>query len=71
MTRAIASILEVAREYDAVVLDQWGVLHDGSEPYPGAVTALERAACRALHLGEAGIGKRSTGRRHGVRSRPV
>ena len=41
MTRAIASILEVAREYDAVVLDQWGVLHDGSEPYPGAVTALE------------------------------
>ena len=41
MTRAIESILEVAREYDAIILDQWGVLHDGSEPYPGAVTALE------------------------------
>ena len=41
MTRAIESILEVANGYDAIVLDQWGVLHDGSEPYPGAVTALE------------------------------
>lgn len=41
MTHAIKSVLEVAKGYDAVVLDQWGVLHDGSEPYPGAVTALE------------------------------
>ncbi|MYK31145.1 MAG: TIGR01459 family HAD-type hydrolase [Boseongicola sp. SB0670_bin_30] len=41
MTRAIRSVLEVAMGYDAIILDQWGVLHDGSEPYPGAVTALE------------------------------
>ncbi len=41
MTRAIESIIEVATGYDAIILDQWGVLHDGSEPYPGAVTALE------------------------------
>ncbi len=41
MTRAIESILEVAKGYDAIILDQWGVLHDGSEPYPGAVTALD------------------------------
>ena len=41
MTRAIESILEVAGGYDAIILDQWGVLHDGSEPYPGAVTALQ------------------------------
>ena len=41
MTRAIKSILDVAMEYDAIVLDQWGVLHNGSQPYPGAVTALE------------------------------
>ena len=48
MTRAIESIQEVAREYDAVVLDQWGVLHDGSEPYPGAVAALE--SLRSAHV---------------------
>ena len=41
MTRAIESILEVAKGYDAIILDQWGVLHDGSEPYPGAVKALD------------------------------
>lgn len=27
--------------YDGFLLDQWGVLHDGQRPYPGAVAALE------------------------------
>lgn len=27
--------------YDGFLLDQWGVLHDGVRPYPGAVAALE------------------------------
>ena len=57
MTRAIESILEVAKRYDAIILDQWGVLHDGSEPYPGAVTALEalrRAGARLAVLSNSG-----------------
>lgn len=36
----IASICEIADRFGAVVLDQWGVLHDGTLPYPGAVKAL-------------------------------
>lgn len=27
--------------YDGFLLDQWGVLHDGVRPYPGAIAALE------------------------------
>lgn len=42
MTRALSSLTEVASEFDAIVLDQWGVLHDGAQPYAGAVDALER-----------------------------
>lgn len=28
--------------YDGFIVDQWGVLHDGIRPYPGALTCLER-----------------------------
>ncbi|MDX8350229.1 TIGR01459 family HAD-type hydrolase [Cognatiyoonia sp. IB215446] len=42
MTRSLDSLTEVARDFDAIVLDQWGVLHDGTRPYPGAVQAVER-----------------------------
>ncbi|MEM6971714.1 MAG: TIGR01459 family HAD-type hydrolase [Pseudomonadota bacterium] len=42
MTRAIQTLAAVAGSYHAIVLDQWGVLHDGSTPYPGAVEALRR-----------------------------
>jgi HAD superfamily hydrolase (TIGR01459 family) len=31
----------VASRYDGFLLDQWGVLHDGVRPYPGAVAALK------------------------------
>ncbi len=40
MVRQLGSLAEVASAYDAIVLDQWGVLHDGSAPYPGAIQAL-------------------------------
>lgn len=33
---------ELATAYDAFILDQWGVLHDGTQPYPGAVECLEK-----------------------------
>lgn len=41
MTTAIQSLAEIADHYDAIVLDQWGVLHNGSEPYPGVIAALD------------------------------
>jgi ribonucleotide monophosphatase NagD (HAD superfamily) len=42
MTRWLSHLAEIADRYDAIVLDQWGVLHDGTRPYPGAVMALEQ-----------------------------
>ncbi len=44
MPRLLETLGEVAGSFDAIVFDQWGVLHDGSAPYPGAVEAV-----RALH----------------------
>lgn len=41
MTQQIVNIRDIADRYDAVVFDQWGVLHDGSTPYPGAIAAIE------------------------------
>jgi len=43
--------------YDGFLLDQWGVLHDGVQPYPGAVAALEklrRAGKRVIILSNSG-----------------
>jgi len=43
--------------YDGFLLDQWGVLHDGVRPYPGAVAALEmlrRAGKRVIILSNSG-----------------
>jgi HAD superfamily hydrolase (TIGR01459 family) len=31
----------LAPRYDGFILDQWGVLHDGTRPYPGAVACLQ------------------------------
>lgn len=33
---------EIAAEYDAVLCDVWGVIHNGREAYPDACAALER-----------------------------
>lgn len=37
-----AGVAVLAREYDGFILDQWGVLHDGTRPYPGAAECLRR-----------------------------
>lgn len=37
----LAGLAEIAHLYDGFVLDVWGVLHNGVEPYPGVVAALE------------------------------
>jgi HAD superfamily hydrolase (TIGR01459 family) len=40
--RVVGGIGEIAGRYDALILDLWGVLHDGTAPYPGVLDALER-----------------------------
>lgn len=41
MTRAIQGLGEIEACFDAVLADQFGVLHDGNAPFPGALAALE------------------------------
>lgn len=38
----LSGIGEIASRYDGLILDLWGVLHDGSAPFPGVIDALER-----------------------------
>jgi HAD superfamily hydrolase (TIGR01459 family) len=48
---------DLAQRFDIFVLDQFGVLHDGSTPYPGAVEALlelKAAGKRILLLSNSG-----------------
>jgi HAD superfamily hydrolase (TIGR01459 family) len=40
--RQIDGIGEIAGEYDGVVLDLWGVVHDGVAPYPGVLDCMAR-----------------------------
>jgi len=38
----LAGIGEIAGDYDGFILDLWGVLHDGTAPFPGVLDALGR-----------------------------
>lgn len=48
--RDIESVLEITDGIEAVVLDQFGVLHDGARPYPGAAEAIEALRARGLRI---------------------
>jgi HAD superfamily hydrolase (TIGR01459 family) len=64
---ALPGIRPLIDRYDAFLVDQFGVLHDGRSPYPGAVaamTALHRAGKRVLVLTNSG--KRSEPNRQRV-----
>ena len=37
----INGLSEVIEQYDAVILDLWGVVHDGVTPYPSSIPAME------------------------------
>ncbi|MCC6868335.1 MAG: TIGR01459 family HAD-type hydrolase [Burkholderiales bacterium] len=39
-TQVLSGVRELAARYDALLLDQWGVLHDGAHPLPGALDCL-------------------------------
>ncbi len=57
MVRPLENLAEIASGYDAVVLDQWGVLHNGSAPYaaaPGCLAALRDAGTRLAVLSNSG-----------------
>lgn len=47
---ALPGVAALAERFDGFIVDQWGVLHDGSRPYPGALDCLERlrAAGKAI-----------------------
>lgn len=41
MTRIIGKLAEISEGYSALVCDLWGCLHNGHEPFPEAVAALQ------------------------------
>lgn len=48
----IRGLREIAPDYDALIVDLWGVIHGGIEPYPGVLDTLAalRAAGKAVGL---------------------
>lgn len=41
---ALPGVRALASQYDAFLIDLWGVVHDGKQPFPGAVEALRELA---------------------------
>jgi HAD superfamily hydrolase (TIGR01459 family) len=41
MVLGIENLGQIARDFDAIVFDQWGVLHDGTTPYEGVPDSIE------------------------------
>ncbi|MEM8582242.1 MAG: TIGR01459 family HAD-type hydrolase, partial [Pseudomonadota bacterium] len=41
MTRIIESLDQISHQYDALLVDLWGCVHNGIEPFPEAVKALQ------------------------------
>ena len=46
----IDSIHQIADGFDAIVFDQWGVLHNGSAPYAGAVDAVHTLSAKGVRM---------------------
>lgn len=42
MVRIIRSLDEIATQYDVLFCDLWGCVHNGHDPYPAAIAALQR-----------------------------
>ncbi|MEM8596282.1 MAG: TIGR01459 family HAD-type hydrolase [Pseudomonadota bacterium] len=60
MVTCIDRLDQIAEQFDAIVLDQWGVLHDGATPYPGAIATLEKLSAGGDRLAVlSNSGKRS------------
>ncbi|MDX2274782.1 MAG: TIGR01459 family HAD-type hydrolase [Hyphomonadaceae bacterium] len=50
MTIALRSLDDISDQYDAILCDVWGVIHNGRRPYLPACAALERARARGLSV---------------------
>ncbi len=50
MIARIAGLRDIAANYDAFIIDLWGVVHDGVRPYPAALEALANLAPRPVLL---------------------
>lgn len=48
--RVLHSIDQLPESFRGVLLDQFGVLHDGEKPYPGAIEAVSLLAGRGVKL---------------------
>jgi len=48
MSATTFSLAEIAARYQGFIIDQWGVLHDGGDPYPDAIDCL--TSLRALDV---------------------
>jgi len=48
--RVINGIRELAPEYDGFILDLWGVVHDGTAPFPGVLDCMERLIAAGKRL---------------------
>ncbi len=46
----LANLTTIADRYRGFIIDQWGVLHDGAEPYPGAIDCLTALRDRNKHV---------------------
>jgi HAD superfamily hydrolase (TIGR01459 family) len=56
----LAGVAGLASAYDGFIVDQWGVLHDGTRAYAGAIECLERlraAGKRVVILSNTGRGE--------------
>ena len=47
---AFAGVAALAREFDGFIVDQWGILHDGTTPYRGAIDCLEKLRGAGKHV---------------------
>lgn len=47
---ALSPFLAYSRAFAAVFMDQYGVLHDGRRPYPGAIETLHELRSRGTHV---------------------
>jgi HAD superfamily hydrolase (TIGR01459 family) len=45
-----AGLLALIDDYDGYIVDQWGVLHDGIHPYPGAHECLQQLRAAGKHV---------------------
>ncbi|MEM8821793.1 MAG: TIGR01459 family HAD-type hydrolase [Pseudomonadota bacterium] len=67
MVTCIDKLDQIAEQFDAIVLDQWGVLHDGGSPFPGAIAALEKLSAGGVRLAVLS----NSGRRSGPNAKRV